>query len=126
MEITKHMEQYRKDLMLKNYSQNTIENYVSQVTGFLHHFNGKFSDASRINEQSIKDWLMLAKSINGRKHRIAAVKSFYHLTIQQPLKFKHIEYPRKMNLLRLPDSMKKYYLIYLSSLKNPDYGVQIH
>lgn len=94
MEITKHVEQYRKDLMLKNYSPNTIENYVSQVTGFLHHFNAAFTDVSRINENAIKDWLMLAKSINSRKHRISAVKLFYHLTVKQPLKFKHIEYPR--------------------------------
>lgn len=77
MEITKHIVQYRKDLEFKNYAENSIENYVSQVTSFLNYFYGKFTDASRINETAIKEWLMLAKTINSRKHRISAVKLFY-------------------------------------------------
>lgn len=58
MEITKHIIQYRKDLEFKNYAKSSIENYVSQVTGFLYSHENKFTDASRINESAIKDWLM--------------------------------------------------------------------
>jgi site-specific recombinase XerD len=36
----------------------------------------------------------MANTTNSRKHRISAVKLFYTLTGKQPLKFKHIEYPR--------------------------------
>lgn len=32
MNIPKYIEQYRKDLLLKNYSHNTIDNYYSQVS----------------------------------------------------------------------------------------------
>lgn len=99
MEITKHLIQYRKDLEFKNYANSSIENYVCQVSSFLYFFDKKFTDASRINEQSIKDWIMLSNSINGRKHRISAVKLFYQLTIHQPLKFKNIKYPRSENKL---------------------------
>jgi site-specific recombinase XerD len=94
MEIPKYIELYRKDLKLKAYSQNTIENYSSQIYLFLNFFNGKFTEPSKINEQAIKDWLLLAKTVNSMKHRISAVKLFYHFTIHQPKKFKNIEYPR--------------------------------
>ena len=40
MEIPKHIEQYRKDLRLKNYAQTSIDNYVSQVKLFLYDHDG--------------------------------------------------------------------------------------
>ena len=94
MEIPKYIYLYRKDLELKNYAVNTVDNYVSQVGLFLKYFDGIFTEPAKINEQSIKKWLLLANSINGRKHRISAVKLFYTHTIKQPLKFRYIEYPR--------------------------------
>jgi site-specific recombinase XerD len=105
MEIPKYLLLYRKDLELKNYAVNTVQNYVSQVGLFLKYFDGKFTEPAKINEQSIKDWLLLAKSINGRKHRISAVRLFYIHTIKQPLKLKHIEYPRSER--RLPQIIDK-------------------
>lgn len=95
MQIPKYIELYRKDLILKNYAQCSIENYISQVKCFLEYFNDKFTEPSKINESSIKDWLLLANSINGRRHRLSALKLFYSLTIKQPMKFKYIEYPRQ-------------------------------
>jgi site-specific recombinase XerD len=94
MNIGKYTELYSEDLRLKNYSQNTIENYTSQVRCFLEHFNNVATKPSEISEKQIKEWLLQAKSVNGLKHRISAVKLFYKLTGKQPLKFKHIEYPR--------------------------------
>lgn len=94
MNIPKYIERYRKDLKLKNYAENTINNYVSQLNCFLNAFDGKFSEPSKVNEKSIKEWLLEAKTINSRKHRISAIKLFYIHTIKQPLKFKYIEYPR--------------------------------
>lgn len=94
MEIPKYIELYRKDLILKNYAESSIENYISQVTNFLYKHDGKFTEPSKINETAIKDWLLLATTINSRKHRISALKLFYQLTIKQPMKFKYIEYPR--------------------------------
>jgi len=67
MEIPKYVNLYRKDLVLKNYSKNSIENYTSQVFNFLNYFDNKFTEPAKINENSIKDYLLLAKSINGRK-----------------------------------------------------------
>ncbi|MFV8336454.1 phage integrase N-terminal SAM-like domain-containing protein [Flavobacterium sp. RSP29] len=91
MNIGKYVELYSEDLKLKNYSDNTISNYSNQVKLFLEYFNKVASKPSEISEKQIKQWLLLSKSINGRKHRISAVKLFYKLTGKQPLKFKHIE-----------------------------------
>ena len=110
MNIGKYTELYSEDLRLKNYSKNTIENYVSQVRCFLEYFNNTATKPSEISETKIKEWLLQANSINGRKHRISAVKLFYKLTGKQPLKFKHIEYPRSEK--KLPQIIEKQYLLY--------------
>lgn len=94
MNIGKYVELYSEDLRLKNYSDSTIANYCSQVKCFLEHFADVATKPSEISERQIKEWLLLANSINGRKHRMSAVKLFYQLTGKQPLKFKYIEYPR--------------------------------
>ncbi len=94
MNIGKYLELYSEDLRLKNYSYTSICNYVSQVKLFLHYFNLHATKPSEINERQIKEWLLQAKTINSRKHRISALKLFYKFTIKQPLKFKHIEYPK--------------------------------
>jgi integrase/recombinase XerD len=94
MNIGKYVQLYSEDLRLKNYSESTIQNYCSQVKCFLSYFEKTATKPSEISERQIKEWLLLSNSINGRKHRISAVKLFYQLTGKQPLKFKYIEYPR--------------------------------
>lgn len=100
---------YSEDLKLINYSENTIKNYCTQVSAFLDYFKNIASKPSEISENRIKNWLLEAKSINGRKHRISAVKLFYKLTGKQPLKFKYIEYPRKEK--KLPIVIDKSFLL---------------
>lgn len=39
MNIGKYLELYSEDLRIKNYSNNTIQNYVSQVKCFLEYYN---------------------------------------------------------------------------------------
>lgn len=109
MNIGKYVELYSEDLKLKNYSENTISNYCSQVKLFLEYFNNVATKPSEVSEKQIKQWLLLANSINGRKHRISAVKLFYQLTGKQPLKFKHIEYPRSER--KLPQIIEKEFLL---------------
>ncbi|WP_317236288.1 MULTISPECIES: tyrosine-type recombinase/integrase [Flavobacterium] len=117
MNIGKYVQMYSEDLKLKNYAKNTIENYCSQVRLFLEHFNNVATKPSEISEKQIKEWLLLSKSINGRKHRISAVKLFYKLTGKQPLKFKHIEYPRSEK--KLPKIIDKDFLLYkISKIQN--------
>ena len=53
MEIPKHLGLYRKELILKNYSENTIKNYVSQVDLFLRYYNKAFTEPSKINATAL-------------------------------------------------------------------------
>lgn len=94
MKIGKYVEMFSKDLRLKNYSENTIENYCSQIKIFLKRFDSVANKPSEISEKQIKTWLLETNTINSRKHRLSAVKLFYSLTGKQPLKLRHIEYPR--------------------------------
>ncbi len=109
MNIPKYVEMYRNDLRLKNYSDNTIKNYSCQVEIFLKHFDTQFTEPSKINEQSIKNWLLQFKTRNAMCHAISALKLFYTKTIKQPLKFKYIEYPRSEK--KLPQIIEKEYLL---------------
>ena len=62
MNIGKYLQMYSEDLKLKNYSENTIKNYVSQVELFLKYFNKTATKPSEISEKQIKQWLALAKT----------------------------------------------------------------
>lgn len=94
MNIGNYIKLYSEDLRIKNYAKSSIENYCSQVALFLADHEKVATKPSEISERQIKEWLLKAKTINSRKHRLSAVKLFYKLTGKQPLKFKHIEYPR--------------------------------
>ena len=117
MQIPKYVELYRKDLMLKKYAENTIKNYCFQVEYFLKSQQNNFTEPSKINEKSIKEWLLQFKTRNSMCHSISALKLFYKLTIKQPLKFKHIEYPRSEK--KLPQVIDKDFILdRLSKIEN--------
>jgi integrase/recombinase XerD len=95
MNIGKYIQLYSEDLKLKNYSQNTIKNYCSQVELFLKYFSSSATKPSEISEKQIKNWLLKTKSVNSIKHKLSAVKTFYKYTGKQPLKLKNVEYPKR-------------------------------
>ena len=109
MEIPKHLDLYRKELVLKNYSENTIKNYSSQVDLFLRGHNHLFTEPSKINEAAIKTWLLQFKTRNSMCHSISALKLFYKSVIKQPMKFRYIEYPRSER--KLPQIIEKEFLL---------------
>jgi site-specific recombinase XerD len=50
-------------------------------------------------------------------HSISALKLFYKMTIKQPMKFRHIEYPKSEK--KLPRIIDKYFLLdKLSKIEN--------
>lgn len=98
MEIRKWADKYSTDCRLKYYSKATQENYISQVKSFLFYFKDEIEPKSIPNDK-IKLWLLETKTINTRKHRLCAVKSFYKLTMRMPDKISKIPYPKKDNKL---------------------------
>jgi len=110
MNIGKYVELYSEDLRLKNYAESSIENYCSQVALFLKDHESVATKPSEISERQIKEWLLKANTINSRKHRLSAVKLFYKLTGKQPLKFRHIEYPKsdkKLPIVLSPEEVQR-------------------
>lgn len=77
MEIPKYVEQFRKELKVKNYGNKTIDNYCSQIGCFLKYFDGKYTEPSKINEQAIKDYLLTSVTVNHQRSRHSAIKLFY-------------------------------------------------
>lgn len=93
MNIRKYIDDYSRDIQLVYNSEATINNYKSQVWCFLNHFENEIEPKS-ISNDKIKDWLLEAKTINSRKHRLCALNSFYKITIGMPSKIKKITYPK--------------------------------
>jgi hypothetical protein len=77
MNIGRYIQLYSEDLQLKNYAKSSIDNYCSQVSLFLSEHENVATKPSEISERQIKEWLLKSKSINGRKHRLSAIKLFY-------------------------------------------------
>lgn len=109
MNFPKYVDLYRNDLKLKGYSKNTIKNYSSQIELFLKSQSNHFSEPSKINEKTIKDYLIQFKTRNSMCHALSALKLFYKITIKQPMKLKHIEYPRSEK--KLPQVIDKDFIL---------------
>ena len=107
MEIPKHIEQFRKELVFKKYRPNTIEVYISNVTGFLYHFQGKRTEAKKINESDIKEFLSQFKEQNTQRSYHSAIKKFFHYVLKQPNKFKYIEYCKRNRKLPIVLSVEE-------------------
>src|SRR3990167_4068720 len=93
MDIRKWEEKYSTDCKLKYNSIATQNNYISQVRSFLYYFKNEIEPKS-ISNDKIKEWLLQTDTINTRKHRLCAVRSFYELTARMPNKVSAIPYPR--------------------------------
>ena len=72
----------------------TRDNYISQVKSFLAYFINEV-EPKAIPTEKIKLWLLEAQTINTRKHRLCAIKSFYEITVGMPMKLDKIPYPKK-------------------------------
>lgn len=93
MDYTKWYNKYCVDCDLKYNSENTRSNYKSCVSLFINKF--KYIDQpQRIANDDIKQWLLEAKTINTRKHRLCAINSFYKITVGMPSKIQKIPYPK--------------------------------
>lgn len=109
MDIRKWVDKYSTDCKLKYNSEATQENYISQVRSFLYKFKDEI-EPKAISNDKIKDWLLEAKTINTRKHRLCALNSFYLLTVRMPDKVGKIPYPKsekKLPIVLSTDEIQK-------------------
>lgn len=109
MNIRKYIDDYSRDIQLVYNSEATKQNYKSQVWCFLNHFKYEVEPKAIPNEK-IKDWLLEAKTINSRKHRLCAINSFYKITVGMPSKIQKIPYPKsekKLPIVLSQDEVQK-------------------
>lgn len=97
MDCRKWMERYSIDCRLKYSSLATQKNYISCVNTFLYYFKNE-REPKEISTQLIKEWL-LTFGINTRNHKLCAIKSFYELTVNMPVKIDRIPYAKKSKSL---------------------------
>lgn len=99
MNIPKYTTEFRNEITRKGYRPNSIENYVYCLEKFLQHFESQVTEPIKINETQIKNYLGGFKEHNTQRANHSAIKCFYHYTLNQPNKFKYIEYCKRSSKL---------------------------
>lgn len=107
MDYRKWTDKYSTDCKLKYNSESTQSNYISCVRAFLAHFNN-YREPKEIPNSEIKKWLLEAKTVNTRKHRLCAINSLYKITVGMPSKITKIPYPKAEK--KLPKIIESEYL----------------
>ncbi len=97
MNISEHISTFDQEMKRRNYSRQTIDNYVSCLKKF---FGQSAKDHPKnINEQDIKDYLSKFDEPNTQRANHSAIKKFYDICLGQRNKFRYIPYCRKSNKL---------------------------
>lgn len=107
MDIRKWEDRYSIDCRMKYNSFATQSNYISCVRLFLFKFQ-KYREPKEIPNSEIKEWLLEAKTVNTRKHRLCAINSFYKLSVGMPSKITKIPYPKSEK--KLPQIIESEFL----------------
>ena len=112
MNISHYTNLFRNELQRKGYRNQSIKNYESCVFNFLKHFDGLFSEPVKINEQSIKDYLLKFAEHNTQRSNHSAIKCFYKYVCHQPNKFKYIEYCKRNRKLPIVLSQEEIQIMF--------------
>lgn len=97
MNVSEHINNFEQEMKRRNYSHQTVNNYVSCLKKF---FDQSTKDHPKnINEQDIKDYLSKFDEPNTQRSNHSAIKKFYDVCLGQKNKFKYIPYCKKSNKL---------------------------
>jgi len=97
MNISEHISRFVQEATRRNYSENTITNYVSCLQKF---FGQSTKDHPKnINEDDIRTFLCTFSEPNTQRHYHSAIKKFYDICLGQKNKFKYIPYAKKNSKL---------------------------
>ncbi len=105
MNISEHMDNFKQEMKRRNFSQNSIDNYVSCIGVFFS--QSKKDHPKNINEQDIKEFLAKPSMVNTQRNYHSAIKKFYAICLGQAEKFKFIPYARKEQKLPIVLSVEE-------------------
>jgi site-specific recombinase XerD len=106
MEIRNHVLEFSNEIKRKGYRDQSVKNYVSCLERFLNHFSDK-TQPKAINESDIKSYLSQFTEHNTQRAHHSAIKCFYKYVIQQPDKFRFIEYCKRSRKLPIVLSVEE-------------------
>jgi len=106
MNFSKHEVSFINEMTRRNYSQETVKNYVSCLRMFFNYFKEK-EHPTHINESDIKQYLGQFTVTNTQRSQHGAIKKFYDICIGQKEKFKYIPYARKEQKLPIVLSVQE-------------------
>lgn len=92
-------EQFERELRLRHYAYNTIENYSSCLKTFI-----SKAGANPSLEQ-IKSFLLNIKATNYHKQYVAVIHHYFKIILKEPISLNDIPYPRKTHYL--PDVLSQ-------------------
>jgi len=92
MNTSEHTTKFIQEMNRRNYSKNTIDNYVSCLNVFFS--TVKKDHPKNINESDIKEFLSSCIKVNTQRNYQGAIKKFYEICLNQKHKFKNIPYAR--------------------------------
>jgi site-specific recombinase XerD len=109
MNISDHTSKLRNYLEFRNYSKNTVDNYCSNFSGFLAHFQKlNITHPERISADMIITFLSQFKEPSTHSGYHSAIKIYYEKIARVGIeKFKFIERPRKNNKLPIVLSIEE-------------------
>ena len=93
MNISAHIDIFKQEMIRRNYSKNTIDNYVSCANLFFS--KSKTDHPKNIHEKEIKTFLSQFDTPNTQRNYHSAIKKYYEIVLGQKNKFKYIPYARK-------------------------------
>ncbi len=92
MNISEHTTRFIQEMSRRNYSKNTIDNYVSCLNVFFS--TVKKDHPKNVSESDIKEFLSSCIKVNTQRNYQGAIKKFYEICLNQKNKFKNIPYAR--------------------------------
>lgn len=93
---TELLNQFARELSLRNYAKNSIDTYVGYLANFLDAIKGK---PKPLPLQCIKDYLLTIENMNSRAMLVNSIRNFYNYVLKTPLSLEDIPYPRKTSYL---------------------------
>lgn len=108
MNVSEHTNKFIQEMNRRNYSKNTINNYVSCLNVFFSEV--KKDHPKNINQFDIKQFLSSCIKVNTQRNYQGAIKKFYDICLNQKNKFKNIPYARvekKLPIVLSKDEIQK-------------------
>lgn len=93
MNTSVHLDDFKQEMMRRNYAKNSIDNYVSCLSMFFS--QSKSDHPKNIHEKEIKDFLSKKEIVNTQRNYHSAIKKYFEIILGQKDKFKYIPYARK-------------------------------